>query len=121
MAYIYNLTDTWDSGLVTFNGIKINVTDTTSAVNSKLIDLQIGGNSKFTVDKFGNATSDGLIESKSIGFKFPDGTTQASAASINNISGISISGILNEDILQYDAGTFLWRNNPVVVDGGTFN
>jgi len=43
MAYIYDLTDTWNAGGTTFNGIKLNVTDTASAASSKLVSLQTNG------------------------------------------------------------------------------
>jgi len=46
-------TQTWNSSGVTFNGFKLNVTDTASAAASKLIDLQVGGSSKFAVTKAG--------------------------------------------------------------------
>ena len=58
---IYQLTDTWNSGATTFNGIKIDVTDTASAADSKLLDLQIGSVSKFNVGKDGVVASAGLI------------------------------------------------------------
>ena len=53
-SYIYNLTDTWNQAGTVFNSIKMNVTDTASASDSKLLDLQINGNSKFNVSKAGN-------------------------------------------------------------------
>lgn len=53
-SYIYNLTDTWNQAGTTFNSIKMNVTDTASASDSKLLDLQISGNSKFNINKTGN-------------------------------------------------------------------
>ena len=46
-------TATWNAAGVTFTAIKANVTDTASAAASKLIDLQVGGVSKFAVDKTG--------------------------------------------------------------------
>ncbi len=54
MAYIYDLTDTWNAGGTTFYGIKMNVTNTASASGSKLLSLQVGGSEKFGVDKDGN-------------------------------------------------------------------
>ena len=51
---ISNLTTTWDNVLTTFNGIKINVTDTASAAASKLLDLQVGGSSQLSVAKNGD-------------------------------------------------------------------
>ena len=53
MADIFNLTDTWDNGATLFNGIKLNVTNAASAAGSKLLDLQVGGTSKFSVDSNG--------------------------------------------------------------------
>ena len=102
MAVIYDLTDTWNNSVVAFNGIKINVTDTASAVTSKLLDLQIGGNSKFTVGKSGNVTATGIIESTVGGFKFPDGTIQTTGAAgggtvtsvtgAGTVSGLTLTG-----------------------------
>lgn len=53
MAYIYDLTDTWNAGGTTFNGIKLNVTDSASAVTSKLVSLQTNGAEHFSVTKAG--------------------------------------------------------------------
>jgi hypothetical protein len=51
-----SLTDTWNNGATTFNAVKMNVTDTASAAASKLIDLQVGGNTKANVTKAGLLT-----------------------------------------------------------------
>ena len=56
-----SVTGTWSAAGVTFTGIKSNVTDTASASGSKLLDLQVGGSSKFSVDKSGNITSAGTF------------------------------------------------------------
>jgi hypothetical protein len=48
---ISNLTTTWNNVATTFTGIKLNVTDTASAAASNLMDLQVGGSSKFKVGK----------------------------------------------------------------------
>ena len=56
---IYELTDTWNDGATTFAGIELDVTDTASAAASKLLDLQVGGASKFSVDKTGIVTLSG--------------------------------------------------------------
>jgi hypothetical protein len=53
---IFNLTDTWNAGATTFTAIKMNVTDTASASGSLLMDLQVGGSSKFSVSKAGVVT-----------------------------------------------------------------
>jgi len=51
-----SLTDTWNNGATTFNAVKMNVTDTASAAASKLIDLQVGGNTKANITKAGLLT-----------------------------------------------------------------
>ena len=50
---ISNLTTTWNNVATTFTGIKLNVTDTASAAASLLMDLQVGGASRFSVGKDG--------------------------------------------------------------------
>lgn len=54
---INNMTVIWNSGGTTFSAIKINVTDTASAAASLLLNLQVGGNNKFNVDKNGSIAS----------------------------------------------------------------
>jgi hypothetical protein len=94
MAFIYDLSDTWNNAGISFNGIKLNATDTASASGSKLIDLQINGASKFTVGKTGAVIATGLIESTVGGFRFPDGTTQTTKATVNSVSGTgTVNGI----------------------------
>jgi hypothetical protein len=50
---IFALVDTWNASGTTFTGIGLNVTDTASAAGSLLIDLQVGGVSRFSVTKAG--------------------------------------------------------------------
>lgn len=51
---IFDMVDTWNAGGTTFTAIKMNVTDTASAADSLLLDLQVGGASQFSVSKAGN-------------------------------------------------------------------
>jgi hypothetical protein len=56
-----NLSATWAASNTTVNtAIRMNVTDTLSASNSKLIDLLVANTSKFAVDKSGNVSALGL-------------------------------------------------------------
>lgn len=50
---VITATQTWNDGAVTFTGWKLNVTNTASAAASKLIDLQVGGVSQFSVTRAG--------------------------------------------------------------------
>jgi hypothetical protein len=52
-AQALNIASTWNDAADTFTLIKADVTDTASAVGSKLMDLQVGGVSKFSVDTTG--------------------------------------------------------------------
>lgn len=53
MSFIYDMIDTWNNGATTFTAVKMNVTDTASAAGSLLMDLQVGGVSKFSMSKDG--------------------------------------------------------------------
>lgn len=61
MAGVYELTDTWNSGGTTFAAVKMNVTDSASAAGSKLLELEVGGTDKFTVDKDGDVVAAGTL------------------------------------------------------------
>jgi hypothetical protein len=77
---VLDLTQTWNQATTTFTGLKVNVTDTNSASGSLLLDLQVGGTSKFKVDKTGAAT---FAAGTTFGgaLTFPNGTT------LNDTSG----------------------------------
>lgn len=59
MSNIFAMADTWNAGATTFTAIQMNVTDTASAAASKLLDLQVGGVSRFAVGKTSGAAYDG--------------------------------------------------------------
>ena len=56
-----SLTQTWNAGAVTFKGIDVNITDTSSASGSLLMDLRVGGVTKMKVVKDGSLSIDGSI------------------------------------------------------------
>lgn len=61
MANVYAMSDVWDDADVEWTAIKMDVVDTASHANSKLLDLRIGGVSKATISKAGAmALSGGL-------------------------------------------------------------
>lgn len=53
MAYIYNLTDTWNAAGTAFTAISMDVTDTASASGSKVISLKVNGTELLGLDKTG--------------------------------------------------------------------
>jgi len=50
---LLNLAQTWNNASGAFTALKLNVTNTNSAAGSLLLDLQVGGASKFKIDKNG--------------------------------------------------------------------
>lgn len=67
--FIYDFTDTWDDGAVTWNAMRVSVTDTASAVASRAISISINGDEKFGVRKdgrtlFKSADFDGFATSR---------------------------------------------------------
>ena len=49
-----SITQTWNNAATTFTGILVNITNTASATALMLLDLQVGGSSKFYVRKNGD-------------------------------------------------------------------
>lgn len=56
---LLDLTETWNAGGITFNGIKLTITNTASAAASKLIDLRVGAGSVWNVARTGDMTITG--------------------------------------------------------------
>ena len=52
---------TWNDSATVFNAVDIDVTDTNSQVTSALIKADVGGSTKFAVDKAGNITAAGNL------------------------------------------------------------
>lgn len=50
---LINATQTWNDAATTFTGLKLDVTNTASASTSLLMDLQVGGTSRFKIQKDG--------------------------------------------------------------------
>lgn len=79
MADIFDLTDMWNNVGTTFAAIRMNVTDTASQAGSMLIDLQVGGVSKFAVRKDGALATPFL---RAVELVTPSGSNQATAAPV---------------------------------------
>ena len=102
---IIDMAQTWNNGAVAFTAIKSNVTDTASAAGSLLMDLQVGGVSKFNVEKtanigfFGTANSGTmkLLSSANYGITFAAGSNAILFAANNAFGGgtavVGIDGI----------------------------
>ncbi len=64
---VLDLNQTWNNASLAATGILLNVTDTSSNGNSLLMDLQVGGASKFSVVKTGAVTSTALTVATAAG------------------------------------------------------
>jgi len=68
MAFIYNLSDTWNDAATTWNGIKLAVTNSGSSASSNLLNLTVTGatTASFVVDKSGNLALNGTVNKVTI-------------------------------------------------------
>jgi hypothetical protein len=80
---------TWNDGATVFTGIKADVTNTASAAGSKLMDFQVGGASKFSVDATGLVTVGGVGVIKSPSNLFFDSTAYFASTAVGT-SRVSI-------------------------------
>lgn len=101
---IYDMADTWNAGGTTFTAIKMNVTDTASAAASLLMDLQVGGTSKFKVTKGGAAVSQDGIEATNY-------LTSNDKINIRGSNPRLILGASDDLILVWDAANILAQRN----------
>jgi hypothetical protein len=100
---LLNFAQTWNNAAVAFTTLKLNVTDTASAAGSLLMDLQVGGATKFKVDKSG-------------GLFMPAGTfiTALSAGNltITPSSGWPLQIASNGGLLLSSGGAIRWAAFP---------
>jgi hypothetical protein len=76
-APLIDATQTWNSAGTAFTGMRLNVTDTASSSSSLLMDLQVGGSSRFSVSKSGTVVTTFNTSVTTIGQRWigTDGTT----------------------------------------------
>ena len=135
MADIFNMLDTWNAGATVFTGIKLSVTDTASAAGSLLMDLQVGGSSKFNVTKdgmisvregsysnmslrFGYSSTNGIYGTSStisfqLGSSVPVQITSTNGLSSEIALCLSAGGSSPDIFLRRDAANTLAQRNGV--------
>ena len=123
------IADTWTDGGTTYNGLKLDVTDSASAAASNLINLQVASSSKFVVGKDGAATlTSAAADALAVGPNgatnpglLVDGSTSSAATGIKvtgaaaagGVAVAAISSGTNEN-LTIDA-----KGNGTITLGGT--
>lgn len=78
---------TWNNGAIPFTGALINITDTASASGSKLLDLQVSGTSKFSVDKTGKIAGEGSLLSNINASQIAGRTVAATGPTVGQFLG----------------------------------
>lgn len=64
---VFEMTDTWNDAGTTFSAISMDVTDTASASESRLLDLKVGGADRFFVRKDGRmSVTDGIFNGSNV-------------------------------------------------------
>ena len=120
MANIYDMSDTWNDGATTFTSIKMNVVDSASASGSLLMDLQVGGSSRFSVGKAGHTKSSGFYLDSGLtkGLKLLDGNNVG--LTINNKSvALDVNGdFAAPRTLWLGSGTYGGKSVALAADGG---
>jgi hypothetical protein len=96
---LFDMAETWNASGTTFTAIKMDVTDTASAADSLLMDLQVGGVSKFSVAKGAGAVfGANLIEQR-------NGTNAQTFNLYNTYT----------DASNYERGFMKWNSNVLEI------
>ena len=113
-----NIGATWNNAGATFYGIDVDVTNSASGANSRLLNLSVGGSDKFNIDLSGNISMHGGItfvnettfnikDDTTDAFTVKEGTNKYIDIDTNNGSELITFGTANVDI-----------DNDLNVDGG---
>ena len=102
MAGIWEMTDTWTDGGVTYRGVNMDVSDVNSAAGSRLLELQVGSVAQWSIDPSGLLDVGRIRRSKSITVEDPqtadllafwltDQALTATAVSYSIVGGTSVA------------------------------
>lgn len=119
----FTLAQTWNSAGVTFTALRANITDTASASASLLMDLQVGGSSRFSVRKDGkiivpsvnglgiergDGGGGGLLINGNATIVCENGQITFNGASLNKVGSVRWS---TDAIIERDAAGVLAQRN----------
>lgn len=115
-----NITQTWNNAAVAFTGIKYNVTITADDfANSLLMDLQEGGSSKFSVNRFGTITAGGLISGT--WFYMTSGRTAINSSNAYSITTGNANGAFDVSLIRQSSGVWGVRSGSTSSAAGAMH
>lgn len=124
-AAVLSSTSTWNNGAITFTGWQLNVTDTASATGSLFLDLQVGGSSRFAVNKRGHLvlnnstlTATSTVIDITQTFNSPGNFLSLFRAAVTFTAGSTGSYIFD---LQCGVASFQYQFNGLLTYSGTTN
>lgn len=107
---VLNLSAEWNNAGITFKAIELAVTDSASAAASLLMDLKVGGASKFSVDKAGALTTTGR-------HVLPGGSAASPALTFTGATGYGLyyaSGLVTFAVNGSDLALAVGSNSVVL-------
>jgi len=110
MTQLSDMKATWADGATTFSAIKMDVTDTASGGGSNLLDLLVGGVSKFSVGKAGDALVNGVTVGRGV-------TDDVLNTVIGRNAGTSMSSAEYNTFLGYEVGLAVTTGSQNVFGG----
>ena len=112
---IYDMTDVWNDINQSFSSIKMNTTDINSVVSSKLMDLQLNGVSKLTLNKLGQIR-EATLQIPQVD-NLEDAITVLSAAGLSHVDFIvANTQLLNANLQFSNNALALVYKDPVLIN-----
>ena len=113
-----NIGATWNNAGATFYGIDVDVTNSASGANSRLLNLSVGGSDKFNIDLTGNiAMHGGITFVNETSFDIKDNTTDAFTVKEGTNKYIDIDTNNGSELITFGTAN-VDIDNDLNIDGG---
>jgi hypothetical protein len=113
-----NIGSTWNNAGATFYGIDVDVTNSASGANSRLLNLSVGGADKFNVDLSGTVYMTGNIEfANATNFSLQDDTADAFTIKEGTNKYVDIDTTNGSELITFGTGN-VDIDNDLNIDGG---
>ena len=113
-----NIGATWNNASATFYGIDVDVTNSASGANSRLLNLSVGGTDKFNIDLTGNiAMHGGITFVNETSFDIKDNTTDAFTVKEGTNKYIDIDTNNGSELITFGTAN-VDIDNDLNIDGG---